>query len=333
MPASRPLVLIDNEHGEQAQLNLALEEYIVRRYDVSARAFCLIYANAPSVIVGKHQTVWEEVDVAFCRRQGLAVLRRISGGGTVYHDRGNLNISFITRHTMQNFNNYRSFLRPVVQALAELHISAEIDARNNLLIDGKKISGNAQFTSRQTLLSHGTLLYDTDLKTLRRVLKVDRRKILKSKGTKSAPASVTNVALHLKTPLNIQAFREHLLRALSLAKRPPLRLPEHEWQEIRRLADEKYNDWEWNYGRSPACVIERNISFQGKVVALHLHIDRGHIVDIRSVSAEHASIAAQLTTALRGLPYTYEALYDVISALRDKTHWTSLELSGLLAGL
>ncbi len=333
MQPARALVLVDNERHEEARLNLALEEFIVRRYDVSARAFCLLYANAPSVIVGKHQNVWEEVNVAVCRRQHIPILRRISGGGAVYHDRGNLNIAFITRHTMQNFNNYRSFLQPIVQALAQLHIAAGMDARNNLLIAGKKISGNAQFTSRQTLLSHGTLLFNSDLEMLRSALKVNRRKIVTSKGTRSTPASVTNVAAHLKEPLDMTAFCEYLQRALSLNEFPAARLSAQEWGEVRQLADRKYGDWEWNYGRSPACVIEKNIGIAGKAFPLHVHIDKGRIAALESTNGKEPAGLREVRSALEQIPYEYDTLSKAINSLNRIPQFNSFDLSGLLEDL
>lgn len=322
-------MLIDHEGQQDARLNLALEEYLVRHYDVSDGAFVLLYINAPAVIVGRHQNVWEEVNVTFCRQRGIPVLRRISGGGAVYHDRGNLNISFITRHTLQNFNKYRAFLQPVLDALAGFHISAQLDERNNLVIHGKKISGNAQFTSRQTLLSHGTLLYNSDLHVLRTTLQAEQGRVVASKGTPSTPSSVTNVALHLEETPDMAAFRSHLLRAFNLEEQTPRRLLKVEWDEVRRLARSKYGDWQWNFGRSPACVIEKQITIAGKTVPLHLHIDGGRITDIQPVTEEKTAALRELKGVLSQAPYEYEALKKIV----DEEISGPVDLSALLQGL
>ena len=154
--------LIDNRNNTEPSINLALEEYAIRYLDISDD-YVLLYQNNPAVILGRHQNLWEELNLNFIQKNNISINRRISGGGTVYHDLGNLNYSFITKFEKFKFNNYKFFTEPILTALHSLHIKAKLNSRNDIVIGHKKISGNAQFTSKDRMVSHGTLLYQSNL--------------------------------------------------------------------------------------------------------------------------------------------------------------------------
>src|SRR5690606_5825986 len=142
--------------------------------------------------------------------KGIHVVRRLSGGGAVYHDLGNLNFSFITKDDGKSFANFRKFTEPVIQALHQLGVAAELSGRNDSLVDGKKISGNAQFSSRGRLFSHGTLMFDVQLESVAKALHVKADKIA-SKGIKSVRSRVANIIDYLDQPMTIMQFRQFLL--------------------------------------------------------------------------------------------------------------------------
>ncbi|MDA8352956.1 MAG: lipoate--protein ligase, partial [Firmicutes bacterium] len=156
------MLFIDNQNHYDPRINLAIEEYALKHLDID-ETYLLFYINDPSIIIGRNQNTVEEIQVDYCREHGIHVVRRLSGGGAVYHDRGNLNFSFITKDDGESFLNFRKFTEPVVRALRRLGVEVELTGRNDLQVGEKKISGNAQFTTKGRMFSHGTLMFDVDL--------------------------------------------------------------------------------------------------------------------------------------------------------------------------
>src|SRR5690554_2341039 len=155
------MIFIDNEGNNDPHLNLALEEYIVRNF--KDKDYLLFYINEPSIIIGRNQNTLEEINQSYVEENGIHVVRRISGGGAVYHDLGNLNFSFITNYDKKSLNNFRKFTEPIINVLQSLEVNAELKGRNDIVADGRKISGNAQFSTAKRMFSHGTLLFDSNL--------------------------------------------------------------------------------------------------------------------------------------------------------------------------
>ena len=188
---------VDNKGITDPQINLAIEEYLLRTMDTEEDSFLLFYINEPSIIIGKNQNTVEEIDTDFVEENGIKIVRRLSGGGAVFHDLGNLNYSFITKDDGESFRNFKKFTEPVVAALAKMGVKAELIGRNDLLVDGRKISGNAQFSTQGRMFSHGTLMFDTEIDTVVSALKVRKDKI-ESKGIKSIRSRVANITEYLE---------------------------------------------------------------------------------------------------------------------------------------
>ena len=186
------MILIDHRGNSDPYINAAIEEYMVREMDTSGQDYLLLYINAPCVVVGKNQSIYKEVNVDYLR-SGKPLIRRISGGGTVYHDEGNLCFAFLTAFDEKKVNNYRHFNQPIVDALQKAGIDAQFNKRNDILWEEKKISGNAQFTDRKNILSHGTLLVNADLDRLRSALKPNAYEV-ESKAVSSTRSSVLNIS-------------------------------------------------------------------------------------------------------------------------------------------
>jgi lipoate---protein ligase len=243
--------LIKTPHITDPKLNLAIEEFAVRSLDIS-KEYLFIYSNAPSIIIGKNQNPFQEINWTFLENNEIEVIRRISGGGAVYHEAGNINFSFITQSSKENFNKYTRFLEPIVNTLNSLNANTRINKRNDLVIGNKKISGNAQFTSRNRLLSHGTLLYNADLATISKALNSPFNSII-SKSTKSVHSKVTNIYDYLKKKIDIESFKNILTKALldAFSFDGYLEFDQVQWNEIKSLAAEKYSSWDWNWGRTP----------------------------------------------------------------------------------
>ena len=267
---------LDNYDITYPWFNLAFEEYAVRNLDRN-HDYLLLYINQPCVIIGKHQNVVEEVDLVNAGKLKIPVIRRISGGGTVYHDPGNLNISIITNQTTKNFNKYYKFLKPVLEVLKELNLNVQLNDRNNIILNDKKISGNAQFTSRQRLLSHGTLLVNSDLARIDQLIKSENSDYYYSKSTKSIRSQVTNINDHLKQTITVNKIKQKILSRIFGKEIVSFEINKNQREEIEKLADIKYRSWQWNYGLSPECEIKKTIESGIGELNLDLHIDNGMV--------------------------------------------------------
>ncbi len=296
--------LIDHPEQGDPAINLALEEYVLRHLDIGNDYF-LLYINHPCVIVGRHQNVFEEVHLPSTRKMNLPIYRRISGGGTVYHDRGNINFSFITRYQKHKFNNYLLFNAPILERLRALGVAAEMDGRNDILVGKYKISGNAQFTSRDRMVSHGTLLFDTQLDALRQVLSLPSP-FITSRAIKSVRSPVTNIREFLENDLDLESFKRELLTCI-FPESPPLpvySLTSREWKIVHRMAEEKYRRWEWIFGESPPFVFHKSGLSPAGEITIILHLQHGRIVQAQFLQGDTPdSRFAPLAGKLRNIRY------------------------------
>ncbi|WP_027124653.1 lipoate--protein ligase [Gelidibacter mesophilus] len=275
------MIFIENEGNTNPKLNLALEEYALRNFSVD-HDYLLFYINEPSIIIGRNQNTLEEINHNYVAENNIHIVRRVSGGGAVYHDFGNLNFSFITNHDGKSLNNFKKFTAPVIKVLNKLGLNAELKGRNDIQVDEKKISGTAQFSTGKRMVSHGTLLLDTDLGEVANALNVKMSKI-QSKGHKSVRSRVANISEYLKTPLDINEFRQLLLEGLYEESEPfeSYHLTPEEWQAVHHLKEEKYDTWDWNYGRSPKFNVQRNKRFPIGEIDLRIFVEKGHIIDFK----------------------------------------------------
>lgn len=275
------MIFIENEGITNPKLNLALEEYALRNFSAQ-EDYLLFYINEPSIIIGRNQNTLEEINHKYVEDNNIHIVRRVSGGGAVYHDFGNLNFSFITNHDVKSLNNFKKFTAPVVKVLNNLGLNAELKGRNDIQVDEKKISGTAQFSTGKRMVSHGTLLLNTDLGEVVNALNVKMSKI-QSKGHKSVRSRVANISEFLKEPITIEEFRELLLEGLYEESEPfeTYHLTPEEWKGVHELKEEKYDTWDWNYGRSPKFNIQRSKRFPVGEIDLRIFVEKGHIKDFK----------------------------------------------------
>lgn len=275
------MIFIENEGNNDPKLNLALEEYIVRNFGADTD-YLLFYINEPSIIIGRNQNTLEEINYEYVNDNNIHIVRRISGGGAVYHDLGNLNFSFITNHQTDLFRNFKGFTAPVIKVLKSLGLDAELIGRNDILVDDKKISGTAQFSTGKRMISHGTLLFDTDLNEVVNALQVKMSKI-ESKGHKSVRSRVANITDFFNHPMTIEEFRQLILDGLSAEHESfeHYHLTEEEWEGVRKLKAEKYDTWDWNYGKSPKFNIQRTKRFSIGEIDLRIFVEKGHISEFK----------------------------------------------------
>lgn len=266
--------------------NLAMEQYIFDHMD-KAQPYFMLWQNDNAVIVGRHQNTAREVNKAFVEQHGVSVVRRLSGGGAVYHDMGNLNFTFITDAGKQDSTrsglDMKAFARPVVEALRSLGVPAELSGRNDMTIDGRKFSGNAQYIHKGRVMHHGTLMYDCDLSAVSGALQVSKDKIA-GKGVQSVRSRVTNLKDYMGD-ITLQQFKQRLVS--TMFRHSPLQWHEFTEAELERAHEiqrERYDLWEWNWGRSPKYSIEksRRIPDVGGIT-LQMEVEKGII------SAFHSS--------------------------------------------
>ncbi len=274
------MICIKNESNDP-HFNLALEEYVLKEMDPT-QDYLILWQNSPSVIIGRNQNTLEEINKEYVDEHKINVVRRLSGGGAVYHDLGNLNFTFITTSKDEIRNNFRRFQEPVVKALARFGVTAEQSGRNDITIDGKKFSGNAQYYDQDRVLHHGTILFASDLSKVQEVLTVRADKIA-SKGIKSVRSRVTNVIDYLSGPISVQEFKDTLEGILleDSKDNQAYEMTQEDLKRIKVLMEKRYLTWEWNYGKSPGYDFKKGDRFDGGFVELLLKVDKGQIIDIK----------------------------------------------------
>ncbi|MBP2241096.1 lipoate-protein ligase A [Cytobacillus eiseniae] len=271
------MLFIDNKGITDPRINLAIEEYALKNLDIN-ETYLLFYINEPSIIIGKNQNTIEEINTEYVEGNGIHVVRRLSGGGAVYHDLGNLNFSFITKDDGESFHNFRKFTEPVVDALRKLGVNAELSGRNDLTVEGRKISGNAQFSTKGRMFSHGTLMLDSEIDSVVSALRVKKDKI-ESKGIKSIRSRVANISEFLNEKISIEEFRALLLENIFGGKDQIKEyvLTESDWEKIHQLSEERYQNWDWNYGKSPKFNLQHSHRFPVGGLDIRLDVDKGKV--------------------------------------------------------
>ena len=262
--------------------NLALEEYALKEIDID-EDFFILWQNENTVVIGRNQNTIEEVNDKYIKEHDVNVVRRMSGGGAVYHDSGNINYTFITRSDDNSKHNFKKFTKPVIDALDTLEITAEFTGRNDITIDDKKISGNAQYYHQNKMLHHGTILFDVDGNILKDVLKVKADKIA-SKGIKSVKSRVTSISQHLKEPMTSEEFKSMILRFIldtdDISDKEYV-LSKEDISKIEKLAEEKYSTWDWVYGKSPKFELSQSKRYKGGNIDIRLNVRNGLITDFK----------------------------------------------------
>lgn len=304
---------ISNNNITDPTLNLAMEEYVLKNMPKDDSYF-LFYINRPSIIIGKNQNTIEEVNQSYIDEQGIDVVRRISGGGAVYHDTGNLNFSFVTDDDGNSFHNFQKFTEPIVETLKSLGVDAKLSGRNDIQVGEAKISGNAMVKVKDRMFSHGTLMLNSELDEVQNALKVNPAKI-KSKGIKSVRSRVANISEFLDEPIDIDKFKEIILKSIfGETQVEEYKLTDEDWRKIEKLSNEKYRTWEWNYGRNPKYNFEREEKFEKGFVQIKLDVKKGRI--------EHAKIfgdffgegdITELENALEGTMHEFDSIEEALS--------------------
>lgn len=262
--------------------NHAIEEYIIKNIEEDA---FILWRNRPSILIGRNQNTLTEIDYEYVRQEKIDVVRRLSGGGTVFNDLGNINFTFITKKAQDGSslsNGFEKFALPVIKALQSLGVNAVFTGRNDITIDEKKFSGNAQYHYKDKTLHHGTLLFSGNLERLAKALKSKPLK-LQDKGVKSVRSRVTNISEHLKSPMNVIEFKEYLKKYImdfhNISEEYVL--SENEMAETIKIQKERFESWDWNYGKSPGYNYAKTERFPWGIIEILVSIENGLIKEIK----------------------------------------------------
>ena len=310
------ITLCLNQSSNDPYFNLAAEEYFLKHFQED---FFMLWRSKPSVVVGKHQNALAEINHEFVRKNQIPVSRRLSGGGTVFHDPGNVNFTFIRNVVNISEVNFKVFTVPVVAALKKLGVEAYTTGRNDLLIDGKKISGNAEHVHKNRVLHHGTLLFDSHLEALKGALKVDLSKF-EDKAVQSNRSEVTNIANYLPNPISVEEFTQFVFNEIC-GTYPNFRVYEPTVEDIaaiEKLAVEKYQTWDWIFGYSPRYRFANTIEPANGAISVSLLVEKGRITEATFSGEIQDEMAQKLAGTLVGYRHDFQEVSESLFRFGEK---------------
>lgn len=312
-----------------ASFNMAAEEYILKHF--SEDVFMLWQADK-TVLIGKNQNTRKEIDMNYVEENDIAVIRRLSGGGAVYNDLGNTNFAFISTDSGDSFANFKKFTKPIIDLLISLGVPAEFSGRNDLLADGKKFSGNAQFKHKNRLLHHGTLLFSSNMEQLGKALSPDMLKF-KSKGIKSVKSRVTNISEHLSEEMTVETFMDlannHILKTFPGSH--TYSFSDEDLIAIRKIEEERFANWNWNFGASPKYDFMNQEKFPGGLVEVNLQVKDG-IIKSAKIFGDFFSQneISDIEESLENIKHESNSIRDVLSAFDLNSYFSGITLDELM---
>ncbi len=312
--------------------NVATDEYILKHIDEDC---FMLWRNDNAIIVGKYQNTLSEINYDYVKAQNIAVVRRLSGGGAVYHDLGNLNFSFTQAGENSNLSDFEKFTRPIVDVLQQLGANARFEGKNDLMIDGMKIAGNAEHIFKNKILHHGCLLFSSEMRNVSEALKVNPVKYI-DKAVKSVPKRVTNISDHLRTRITIEQFTRKLMEhVISIYPncRPYTFTPE-DLRRIKELRDKKYATREWNYGNSPNYNFKKAIRTKGGLLEMNLDVKKG-IIEQAKIFGDFFSEKGivEIEEALVDTAHEENAIRQVLSGFPIEKHFRNITIDDLITAV
>ncbi|MDF0479606.1 lipoate--protein ligase [Vagococcus sp. PNs007] len=330
------MLFVQNENNDP-RINLAIETYLMKELPVD-EPILLFYINEPSIIIGRNQNTIEEINKEYVEEKGIHVVRRLSGGGAVYHDFGNLNFSFIMPDDGESFRDFAKVTQPIIDALHDMGVTgAELKGRNDLVIGDKKFSGNAMYATNGRMFAHGTIMFDSDVNEVVNALKVRKDKI-ESKGIKSIRSRVTNIKPFLADEyqdMSTTDFRQAILfRIFGVDNMDDVKiydLTEEDWKRINEISDQYYRNWDWNYGRSPEFDLVRRERFVIGSVEAKMNVAGGIINDIR-IFGDFFGLGEikDVEDLLRGTKYDKESIREAVEKIDIQKYFGGIQVDDLV---
>lgn len=289
--------------------NIAAEEYLLKTMEEDC---FMLWQNEPSIIVGKHQNTLAEINYHFVRENSIPVVRRISGGGTVFHDLGNLNFTFISSGEKEKLVNFKKFTQPIIEVLNQMGVPARFEGKNDLRVNGLKISGNAEHVFRNKVLHHGTLLFTADLDFLKKAIKsVPER--FQDKAVQSVRSKVANITNFLDQDISIEVFKQKIINHIknSSTETAEYSLTSVDIKSIENLVQEKYNTWRWNFGYSPAYILETKLYLYTQFIPARIFVKNG-IIDNIELQDKKLAKADFFKKLLIGENHEYDSIKSIL---------------------
>jgi lipoate---protein ligase len=312
--------------------NMATEEYLFKN---KSEDIFMLWRNNNAIIVGKHQNTLAEINVDYVKEKNIKVVRRLSGGGAVYHDMGNINFTFIVNGENEKQVDFRKYTLPIIEVLQELGVDAKLEGRNDLTIEGKKFSGNAVHIIKNRVLHHGTLLFASEMADISDALKVNPLKF-KDKAVKSVRSRVTNISDHLKEPITIDDFTHKIMTHIQ-SKYPDslaYELTTEDTMKIEELAINKYSTWDWNFGYQAKYDFEKMINTPGGNIEFHINADKGIIKEIKIYGDFfHTLDISELENALVGTRHEENAVRECLQRYNFEKYIHNVNLDEFVAGM
>lgn len=324
------LCIISENHF--APFNIASEEFLLKHKDEDC---FLLYRNKPSIIVGRHQNTLSEINLGYVKEHNIPVVRRMTGGGTVFHDLGNLNFCFIMNNTEGSNWTFKKYTEPVLKVLRDLGINARLQGRNDLTIDGLKFSGNAKLVWQDKVLQHGTILFSAKMPDLSAALNANPLKFA-DKSVKSIRSRVTNVTDHLPSPMSLDDFIDRIhgyVRELYPEARD-YSFDDSEIEVIQSLVDSKYDTWDWNYGSSPKYNFYKGIRTKAGTIEFYLNVKKG-VIENLSIYGDFfgRKEIEELESQLIGVPHREEEIRNLIQSLDVASYFGDVDPQEIVSAL
>ncbi|MEI7501448.1 MAG: lipoate--protein ligase [Bacteroidota bacterium] len=326
-------MLIIKRHNTDPYFNLATEEYVLKNFDED---IFMLWRNAPSIIVGKHQNTLAEINVEYVKKNNIHVVRRLSGGGAVFHDLGNLNFTFIRNGQAETMINFRKYTEPILEVLQKMGIDAKFEGRNDLTIGGRKFSGNAEHIWKNRVLHHGTLLFSSHMPDLAQALNVDPLKF-QDKAVKSVRSRVTNISEHLTEPMDVMQFAS-MIEEHIISTHPDARLVElspSDQDKIHDLVREKYNTWEWNFGYSPTYNLRKILRTEKSgTIEFDIDVHNGTIMNIKFFGDYFSRFdSEEIESALTGVAHNENAITQALEPFAIEDYFVNLTRAEFMTGM
>ncbi len=312
--------------------NMATEEYFFKNFNDD---IFMLWRNEPAIVVGKHQNTLAEINLEYVKQNGIKVVRRLSGGGAVFHDLGNLNFTFIRNVDSDKLIDFRKYTEPILEVLQVLGVNAKFEGRNDLTIDGKKFSGNAEHIVKNRVLHHGTLLFSAEMTDMTGALKVNPLKF-RDKAVKSVRSRVTNISGHLAAPMSIENFTELIMNHVQnrYADTRRYEMSSEDIEAIRLLAEQKYSRWEWNFGQTANYNFEKVTRTCGGNIEVHIDADKGVIRNIKIFGDYFNRLdTADIENTLVGVNHEEEAVRKKLDGFIIDDYFKNVTLEELLQAL
>ncbi len=319
-------------NSNEPYYNMATEEYLFKKFNDD---IFMLWRNDNAIIVGKHQNTLAEINLDYVKQKNIKVVRRLSGGGAVFHDLGNLNFTFIMNAGNGLPVDFRKYTEPIIEVLQKMDIPAKFEGRNDLTIDGKKFSGNAMHVVRNRILQHGTLLFASEMADLSEALKVNPLKY-QDKSVKSVRSRVTNISEYLKTELKIDDFSSmvmgHIMNKYDDCTL--YELTDVDKEEIQKLAKSKYSTWEWNFGYQAKYDFNKTFKTVGGNIEINLNVVEGNITECK-IFGDYFSTAEteDFEKVLIGTRHEESAIASKLANIDIEAYFRAVKLDEIISGL